>query len=403
MSQNHHTQANSQGSNVRMIPIFVEGRDEPVINRDIPDSSSIPSQEMPPRMAPNMDFGTEMPSFGHSSIFDRAKDFPVRSFPSATEFFNRGASPARGESPARHTPSDYMHEQQGYQQPSNFNQFHSKQQQQMPNRRQPSPQPQQYQQQYQQPSRQQTRSRTSSRNSEEPQPQVHTQRTGSRNEMHQASPVPQPPMNQQQQKQSSPQPAEEAPPKPPQREGPIEKIQKIQQDVLNLMIEVEKFNGKTKKNREYLYLDEMLTQNLIRLDDIETEGKESVKLARKEAIKCINRCLNVLEAKADAAEQMQKEGNKEMETNETVMANNEQQQNVDNKMDTDENKAPSKQSSRGSIYDNHDPNTGIDEKVPSKESTPKLEQNHKESSPIQNHNNSVATPGNSADSISSQN
>lgn len=50
-----------------------------------------------------------------------------------------------------------------------------------------------------------------------------------------------------------------------------------------------------------MYLDEMLTQNLLKLDTIDTDGKENIKLARREAIRCINKCIGVLEAKADAA------------------------------------------------------------------------------------------------------
>lgn len=44
----------------------------------------------------------------------------------------------------------------------------------------------------------------------------------------------------------------------------------------------------------------MLTQNLLKLDTIDTEGKENIKQARREAIKCINKCIAVLEAKADS-------------------------------------------------------------------------------------------------------
>jgi BCL2-associated athanogene 3 len=68
------------------------------------------------------------------------------------------------------------------------------------------------------------------------------------------------------------------------------------------MDEVEKFQATTRKDKHYLYLDEMLTQNLLRLDTVDTEGKENIKQARREAIKCINHCISVLEAKTEAAE-----------------------------------------------------------------------------------------------------
>lgn len=65
-------------------------------------------------------------------------------------------------------------------------------------------------------------------------------------------------------------------------------------------VQVERFQGNTRKDRQYLYLDEMLTQNLLKLDTIDTDGKENIKLARREAISCINKCISVLEAKADS-------------------------------------------------------------------------------------------------------
>lgn len=87
-------------------------------------------------------------------------------------------------------------------------------------------------------------------------------------------------------------------PQTPQTTACINKIQDIQRDVLNLMGQVEQFTG-TKQDKEYLYLDEMLTRNLIKLDTIDTDGKDSIRLARREAIKCIQASINVLEAKAE--------------------------------------------------------------------------------------------------------
>ena len=71
----------------------------------------------------------------------------------------------------------------------------------------------------------------------------------------------------------------------------------IQKNVLNLINDVERFRG-DKNDKTYLYLDEMLTRNLLCLDNIDTEGKENIRKARKEAIKCIQSCINLLEKKA---------------------------------------------------------------------------------------------------------
>lgn len=78
----------------------------------------------------------------------------------------------------------------------------------------------------------------------------------------------------------------------------IAKIQVIQREVQCLLEKVEIFDG-TRKDKDYMYLDEMLTQNLLKLDRIEADGREIIKQARREAIKCVNTCIAVLEAKAE--------------------------------------------------------------------------------------------------------
>lgn len=102
-------------------------------------------------------------------------------------------------------------------------------------------------------------------------------------------------------KESHPQQTNEQPQIPPQTPittDCINKIQDIQRDVLDLMGKVENFGG-LKGDREYMYLDEMLTRNLLKLDTIDTNGKESIRLARKEAIKCIQASIGVLDAKSE--------------------------------------------------------------------------------------------------------
>lgn len=82
---------------------------------------------------------------------------------------------------------------------------------------------------------------------------------------------------------------------------PLEKIKSVKADVLDLMHQVETFNG-ARKDKHYIYLDEMLTRNLLKLDNIETDGKDNIRLARREAIKCIQETISSLEAKAQAWE-----------------------------------------------------------------------------------------------------
>lgn len=281
MSQQEQPQ---QQPTVRHIPIFVEGRSEPLVNK-IPESqpsrdsstSSMPGDHQGPtpqqhqQQQPRM---PEMPShhstsdfFKHGSIFDRARDFPVRTFPSATANFFTNSNPGRESSPARQVPifttdassatTTVPPAARGSSQP----------------RQTPSPptaaqQQQQYQQQQAQRFQQQKQ---------------------------QASAQDQPDAA-----AATAQPAQ-AP--PPPANDPISKIQKIQRDVLAIFDQVERFQGGKdgKRDKQYLYLDEMLTQNLLKLDSIDAEDQPQIKSARREAIKSINHCIAVLEAKAEAA------------------------------------------------------------------------------------------------------
>lgn len=101
-----------------------------------------------------------------------------------------------------------------------------------------------------------------------------------------------------QQSQPNPESGDDGPPQTPHTIDCINKIQAIQRNVLELMCAVEQFGGK-RGDKEYAYLDEMLTRNLLKLDTIDTNGKDSIRMARKEAIKCIQASIAVLEAKAD--------------------------------------------------------------------------------------------------------
>lgn len=75
-------------------------------------------------------------------------------------------------------------------------------------------------------------------------------------------------------------------------------VANVQKDVLELKQTVDAFKG-SKSSKEYIYLDEMLTRNLLKLDNIETGGKEELRAARKEVIKLIQECINVLESASE--------------------------------------------------------------------------------------------------------
>lgn len=228
---------------VHVIPIFVEGRDEPVVNA-APQCK--PHKDPKPPFDRDQYFAEDPgASFMHQPNFTRAfgtpntkafrqapQPFQQKVFPQTA--FARGASPQRSQSP-RPPPA---HEERFVK---------------VPVQHEPAP----------------------------PAPPARS-----------AAPPPPPPAPAQRE-QTPP----HVPPKPSAND-PITHILSIQTDVLNLMTEVENFTG-TKKDKRYLFLDEMLTRNLIKLDNIETEGKENIRLARKEAIGCIQKCIAVLEAKAE--------------------------------------------------------------------------------------------------------
>ena len=85
--------------------------------------------------------------------------------------------------------------------------------------------------------------------------------------------------------------------KPTAEDLAMEKMQKVKDQVADLVKRIESFKG-DKKDKEYLYLDEMLTRHLLALDSVETHDKDELRSLRKESIKTVNRCLSILDHKA---------------------------------------------------------------------------------------------------------
>uniref|UniRef100_A0A182JH38 BAG domain-containing protein n=1 Tax=Anopheles atroparvus TaxID=41427 RepID=A0A182JH38_ANOAO len=264
-------QEQPQQPTVRHIPIFVEGRSEPLVNTSPESQPSQPTQHHPSGLdSPGMEMPNKNDFFKHGSIFDRARDIPVRTFAnsnfmSKTPGFKREPSPGASRSPFTDMPAQMRQEPP----PSNAN----------------VPRGSSVPRQTPSPPTAQSANQPSSGNA-----QYQQQRKTS----------------QQQQQQEQPQPVghdqPDCRPKASVKEDPITKIQKIQKDVLAIFDQVEHFKGgkEGKKDKTYIYLDEMLTQNLLKLDSIDAEDQPQIKSARREAIKSINTCITVLEAKAEA-------------------------------------------------------------------------------------------------------
>lgn len=82
----------------------------------------------------------------------------------------------------------------------------------------------------------------------------------------------------------------------PKPKTALEKIEEVLRSTAELEELVEKFSGQA-QSKEFLFLDEMLTRNIIALDVIETDGLDEIRQARKGAVKRIQAALSKLESK----------------------------------------------------------------------------------------------------------
>lgn len=85
-------------------------------------------------------------------------------------------------------------------------------------------------------------------------------------------------------------------PAPKRKKTPQEQIEEANTQLAELREVVEKFSGSS-SDKQYRYLDEMLTRLLISLDNMDTEGNEELRLARKQTVKSIQQCADFLESK----------------------------------------------------------------------------------------------------------
>lgn len=77
----------------------------------------------------------------------------------------------------------------------------------------------------------------------------------------------------------------------------LAKVHQVMTRVQLLHEDVDEFVGK-KTDKSYRYLEELLTKELLELDSVETQGLDSVRQARKEAVQKIQAILDHLEKKA---------------------------------------------------------------------------------------------------------
>jgi hypothetical protein len=83
-------------------------------------------------------------------------------------------------------------------------------------------------------------------------------------------------------------------------------IEQIMIEETNLRSQVEAFGGR-RGEKSYIVLEEMLTRLLIKLDRIESDGRDDIRTARKNAVKAVNSTIDLLESRAAANAQEPKQ------------------------------------------------------------------------------------------------
>lgn len=75
-----------------------------------------------------------------------------------------------------------------------------------------------------------------------------------------------------------------------------EKIDSTKAEVSGLLVSIDQFQGITEDDKQYRYLDEMLTRCIIGLDSIQCNSSTD-RENRRQAIKGINKAISILERK----------------------------------------------------------------------------------------------------------
>jgi hypothetical protein len=85
-----------------------------------------------------------------------------------------------------------------------------------------------------------------------------------------------------------------------QHDEAVEALRKLVYEANGLQASVEQFTG-SKGSKEYSYIEEMLTQLLIKLDKIDSNGEEKIRMMRRDTVRNVQSLIDQLELKAMAA------------------------------------------------------------------------------------------------------
>ncbi|KAL3891468.1 hypothetical protein ACJMK2_003730 [Sinanodonta woodiana] len=109
----------------------------------------------------------------------------------------------------------------------------------------------------------------------------------------------------------------------PKPKSPLEQVNRIVENLKEVQDRVNAFRGQ-KTDKEYKYLEEMLTRSLLSLDGIEAGSDDEIRNARKQAVHKIQSFLDQLELKAFS---------EEMDTSEPVRASSDAETSSQSSMD----------------------------------------------------------------------
>jgi len=308
------------GSNVRHIPIFIEGRNEPIVHPNLQSQASNPSQGDMPFSKPSDYYppGVQRVKSKDDTVLQEPTTpmgpppgpIPMGYTPSLADSNElkpeltvaeptTPQGPPPGPIPMGYLPRDDLEEQ-----PQDVQQPPVPPQRQRPQQPQPSPSPQPPEpKQASRKSSNEAGSRKSSESESKKDPLVNVipikvdfgRPESPRPKQSSRAPSQEPAKTQPGSSQSSRNPAPTKPLDPK-----IAKLEKIKEDVESLLDKIETFQGK-KTDKEYLYLEEMMTRHLLALDGIEPEGNTEIRQMRKESINSVNRCLSMLDRKVSDA------------------------------------------------------------------------------------------------------
>lgn len=105
----------------------------------------------------------------------------------------------------------------------------------------------------------------------------------------------------------------------------LEVIDVILEEASKLRAEVEAFTGK-RGDKPYLLLEEMLTRLLIKLDRVDSEGREDIRNARRDAVRTVQSAIDLLDSRTQNTDSV-------METQENTAVASEEPASGDSKSD----------------------------------------------------------------------